>query len=127
MCVVSSVETTARRRFMPSIIITYLRRERRKWGLTQRELAFLVGLKSRTQISALENGAVRPSAEQLLIFQLLFGMTAAQLFPGLVRGSEKRALRNVRAMIERIEADSTVRAERKGVLLRQSLLRAVMS
>jgi transcriptional regulator with XRE-family HTH domain len=112
---------------MPFIIVTYLRRERRNWGLTQRDLAFLVGLKSRTQISALENGAVRPSVEQALIFQLLFGMTAAQLFPGVVRESEEHALRRIRAMIERTQADSTVRADRKSVLLRQSLLRAVMS
>jgi transcriptional regulator with XRE-family HTH domain len=112
---------------MSSIIVTYLRRERRKWGFTQKELAFLAGLKSRAQISALEHGTARPTAQQLLVFQQLFGMTAAQLFPQLVTESEEFADRQMRILIERTEIDSTLRAQRKHVLLRQSLSRAVMS
>jgi transcriptional regulator with XRE-family HTH domain len=112
---------------MTSIIVTYLRRERRKWGLTQRELAFLVGCKSRAQISALENGTMRPTAEQLLLFQLLFGMTAAQLFPQLARGSEQHLLQSARTMIASLEPASTLRAKRKQLLLRQTFTRAVMS
>ena len=110
---------------MASIIVTYLRRERRKWGLTQRELARLVGIKSRAQISMLEHGLATPTTEQLLAFQFLFGMTTAQLFPQLVDRSQDIVLQEVTAMIEATETDTTLRAQRKNTLLRQTLSRAV--
>ncbi len=110
---------------MASIIVTYLRTERRKWGLTQKELAFLIGIKSRTQISMLELGMAIPTGEQLLAFQYLFGMTARQLFPQLAGRTEHTVLRNVKAMKKSTEADSTLRAQRKNTLLRLILSRAV--
>lgn len=112
---------------MPSFIVTYLRRERRKWGLTQRELAVLIGLKSRTQISRLEHGLCPPTARELLAFQLLFGMTAHQLFPRLAQAVEEELLRIAATLEKRLKADSTLRASRKRTLLRQIHHRAVMS
>ena len=112
---------------MASIIVTYLRRERRKWGLTQRELARLVGIKSRAQISMLEHGHATPTAEQLLAFQALFGMTTAQLFPQLAEDAHEIVLRHSQAMIEAAGTDATLRAQRKNTLLRQTLSRAVNS
>jgi transcriptional regulator with XRE-family HTH domain len=112
---------------MASIIVTYLRRERRKWGLTQSELALLVGIKSRAQISSLEHGIATPTAEQLLAFQFLFGLTTAQLFPQLAVRAQESILRTAKATIKATDTDSTLRAQRKNTLLRQTLSRAVMS
>jgi transcriptional regulator with XRE-family HTH domain len=112
---------------MASNIVTYLRRERRKWGLTQEDLAHLVGLKSRASISLIEHGQRPPTAKELLAFQALFGMTALQLFPQLSVTTGQQVFRNAKVMIEKHETDSTLRAQRKNILLRQTLSRAVMS
>lgn len=106
---------------------TYLRRERRKWGLTQEELAHLVGLKSRASISRIEHGQCPPTAHELLAFQLIFGMTALQLFPQLAFATTEIISLNAQAMLEANDTDSTLRATRKHILLRQILTRAVMS
>ena len=113
--------------FMTAIIVTYLRRERRKWGLTQAELAQLVGIKSRTQVSLLERGRATPTAEQLLAFQFLFGMTTAQLFPQLAVNSQNIVIREAPAMIDRDGTNTSLRAQRKNTLLRQTISRAVSS
>ena len=112
---------------MASHIVTYLRRERRKWGLTQEELASLLGLKSRGNISALENGKCQPTARELLALQLIFGMTASQLFPELATDIESAVLSRVRELLKTRESPSTLRAQRKNILLRQIPSRAVMS
>ena len=112
---------------MTAIIVTYLRRERRKWGLTQAELAQLVGIKHRAQISALERGIATPTARQLLAFQFLFGLTTAQLFPELSISSQNIVIREATMMIDNHEADTSLRAQRKNTLLRQTISRAVSS
>lgn len=112
---------------MTSTIRTYLRRERRKWGLTQRDLAQLVGLKSRARISDLEQGSCLPTAEQLLAFQLIFGMTAPQLFPHLAAEEEASVLGNAATIMKSMESNLTLRAKRKHDCLRQIQSRAVMS
>ena len=112
---------------MAPIIVTYLRRERRKWGLTQDELALLIGAKSRSQVSMLERGLTRPTAEQLIALCLLFGLTALQLFPQLAERARDDAASVAKAMIDASEPDATLRAQRKNTLLRQTLSRAVMS
>jgi transcriptional regulator with XRE-family HTH domain len=110
-----------------TIIVTYIRRERRKWGLTQQQVADLVGVTTSAHISALERGRTRPSAEVLLAFQLLFGMTAAQLFPQLVQQVEQKALKASAAILKATTPDATLRASRTTTLLKQISTRAVMS
>jgi transcriptional regulator with XRE-family HTH domain len=106
---------------MSSIIVTYVRRERRSWGLSQKEVAQILGLKSRTQVSRLEHGLAQPTAEQLLALQLLFGLTARQLFPRLSEQARDRVLIGIRSMMDE---ETTLRAKRKNTLLRQINARA---
>ncbi len=109
---------------MASNIVTYLRRERRKWGLTQKEVASLVGLRSRSQISAIERGVAPPTVQQLLAFQCLFGMTAAQLFPRLFQDAEDLVFHATQTLIDTTKTGATLRAIRKKELLRQVTSRA---
>jgi transcriptional regulator with XRE-family HTH domain len=60
----------------------YLRTLRRTHALTQKDLAFLLGLESRSSVSMLENGTRLPQRQQVVICELLFGKTHAALFPG---------------------------------------------
>lgn len=58
-----------------------LRTCRRRLGLTQTQLAFVLNLKSRARVTLLEQGRTAPSAMECLIFQKLFRRSAAELWP----------------------------------------------
>src|SRR5262249_54020367 len=63
---------------------SYLRPLRRRWGLTQDELAFLIGVKSRSVISRLEGAEREPSLRAVLICAIVFNATPIEVFPGLL-------------------------------------------
>lgn len=68
-----------------------LRILRRRIGLSQRELAFLLGYKSDSQVSRLENGGRLPHFVQVLAIELVFGIDSSEFFDG-VRRSTRRAV-----------------------------------
>ena len=112
---------------MSSRVPSYLRTERRKWGLTQRELAKLLGGKSRTQVSRLERGERAPSVESLLSCLVLFGASAPALFPHLYSHIEERVLRDAAALLEELADDTSRKSTRKRELLKLALARAISS
>ncbi|ESY51888.1 MULTISPECIES: helix-turn-helix transcriptional regulator [unclassified Mesorhizobium] len=61
----------------------YLKTFRRQHGLSQKEVAFLLGLKSDTHISRIERYLREPSVETLIACSLIFGCPAEDLFPVL--------------------------------------------
>jgi transcriptional regulator with XRE-family HTH domain len=65
----------------PERLISYLRAHRKRSGLTQKELAFLVGIKSGTQLSRFERLKREPSAEMLIAFMIIFKKPPEELFP----------------------------------------------
>jgi transcriptional regulator with XRE-family HTH domain len=54
---------------------------RRRLGLTQRELAYVIGYKSDSQISHIENGSRTPHLSEVLMIELVFGIPAVTIFP----------------------------------------------
>ncbi len=58
-----------------------LRTHRRTWGLSQQELAEILGFASRTHVSRLENGERAPRLETALACSTLFGVSLGELFP----------------------------------------------
>src|SRR5574337_828531 len=58
-----------------------LRTHRRTWGLSQRELADLLGFESPTHVSRLEHGKRTPGLETALACSNLFGVPLDELFP----------------------------------------------
>ena len=58
-----------------------LRTYRRTWGLSQRELADLLGFESPTHVSRLEHGKRVPGLETALACATLFGVSLDELFP----------------------------------------------
>jgi len=58
-----------------------LRTHRRSWGLTQGELADLLGFESPTDISRIEHGRRTPGLETALLCSTLFGVPLGELFP----------------------------------------------
>src|SRR2546423_608870 len=62
-------------------VLCYLRTHRRVWGLTQRELASLMGFESAAHVSRIENGKRAPTVESALACQVLFGIPPSTMFP----------------------------------------------
>jgi transcriptional regulator with XRE-family HTH domain len=62
---------------------TYLRTLRRRSGLTQRELAFLLGLKGGSAVSRMEGLKRVPTLIWTRACVLIFGTRALELFPSL--------------------------------------------
>ena len=54
---------------------------RRRLGLTQRELAYVLGYDSDSHISYIENGSKNPQLAEVLVIELVFGIPAAAIFP----------------------------------------------
>ena len=70
----------------------FVRRERERWGLTQEELATLLGL-SRSSLSRVEAGIGVPDLPTAFGLQVIFGKSAHRLFPGLYTDVEERVMR----------------------------------
>jgi len=54
---------------------------RRRLGLTQKELAYVIGYVSDSQISHIENGSRTPHLAEVLMIELVFGVPAVSIFP----------------------------------------------
>src|SRR5713101_7646270 len=63
----------------------YLRAHRKRAGLTQREVAFLLGLKARGPISELEKRHRLPLLRTALALEIIFGVSAGELFGGVLQ------------------------------------------
>ncbi len=61
----------------------YLRVCRKRAGLTQREVAFLLGLKARGAISELEKRHRVPLLRTAVTLEAIFGVPVSDLFPGM--------------------------------------------
>ncbi|WP_082884992.1 helix-turn-helix domain-containing protein [Bradyrhizobium stylosanthis] len=69
---------------------SYVRPHRRRWGLTQQELAFLIGVKSRTAVSRIEGSKRRPSLDAVFICMLSSTCRRWSCFLGLCRICARR-------------------------------------
>ncbi len=73
----------------------YLRTLRRNWGLTQRELAQLIGSIRAAQVSRYENSKRAPRLEVALACQAIFGVPPATMFPDAYALAEEEVMRNM--------------------------------
>jgi len=71
---------------------SYLRTYRIKSGLTQRDVAALLGLGTGSAISRTEKGEMIPSIRILLGYCLLFEVLPSDLVPGIIADIEKISL-----------------------------------
>ena len=78
-----------------------LRTHPRIWGLSQRELADILGMESRAHVSRIERGKRSPTLETALACSTLFGVPLGELFPQLAIVSGER----LRERISRLARD----------------------
>lgn len=97
-----------------------LRTHRRTWGLSQQELADLLGMESRTHISRIEHGKRTPTMETALACSTLFGVPLGILFPQTAVQIEER-LRERLSRFEGMLKTTTLAEERKRDLCARAL------
>lgn len=96
---------------------SYLRSRRRKWALTQRELAELVGAISEDAIYRYETLASKPSLEVMLGFEIVFDESPHALLPALMASVRRTVRRNAATLQDRLAERTDARSLRKRQLL----------
>lgn len=98
-----------------------LRLHRRSWGLSQQELADLLGFESAAHISRLEHDKRTPGLETALACATLFGVSLPELFPRLAAEMETRLKTRVSQLHEGLFHTTSLFGLRKRELLRHVL------
>jgi transcriptional regulator with XRE-family HTH domain len=81
----------------------YVRTYRKRAGLSQDELAFLLGCEGGTKVSRYERFARHPSLETVLACEAIFGVQVRDLFAGVFEKVEEQIKRRARILLKRLE------------------------
>ncbi|KYK46060.1 hypothetical protein A1D31_33725 [Bradyrhizobium liaoningense] len=101
---------------------TYLRTFRRRWGLTQTELAFLIGIKSSTLVSRFEELKRTPNLSAAFACKIIFDATLAELFPGLFDDVQEAVYLRATELYEELQGSTS-----KATRAKLDFLEAVLS
>ena len=107
-----------------TIALCYLRTHRRVWGLTAKELAALIGLKSASHMSRIEHGKRTPRVEVALACQVIFGIPPSAMFPHVYTRVEDRVMWNIYQLHLALEKTTSLSGLRKRELCELALRRA---
>ncbi len=102
---------------------SYLRTYRRHWGLTQVELAFLLGLNSDSGISRLERQKTKVTLRIAFACFVVFGEHPSELFPGLSDDVESGVMARVWDLYHRLQGDPSKTTRQKIKLLEAAIER----
>lgn len=89
----------------PKPLPHYLRLHRKKAGLSQDELARLLGATSGTKVSRYERFARTPSLETVFACEVIFGVPASILFAGLFEDVKRATLRRAEGRLADLAGD----------------------
>lgn len=103
----------------------YLRTHRRKWGLSQKDLARLIGTIGCAQLSRYENSKRAPKVEVALACQVIFGVIPSIMFLDTYASVEEEVMRNMARMDEALENTTSLTGLRKRELFSLALGRAI--
>jgi transcriptional regulator with XRE-family HTH domain len=82
----------------------YLRMARKRAGLSQADVAYLLGCQSGAKVSRYERFARRPTLETAIAFEVLFGTPVSDLFEGIADELRHETLKRVRRLERRLKA-----------------------
>jgi transcriptional regulator with XRE-family HTH domain len=89
---------------MPKPLPNYLRTHRKRSGLTQDEVAYLLGVRSGSKVSRYERLTRKPTLENLFALQVVYRVVPHMLFLGIFEEIEKTVIK--RASVLAIEVRS---------------------
>ncbi len=101
-----------------------LRRHRRHWALSQRQLAHLLGLRARSVISNHELGTRLPALRLALGYQFIFGASLDTLFPKLRHEVETEIVGRATRLDEECREGASAQAARIREFLQELVSRA---
>ncbi len=81
----------------------YIEMLRQRHGLSQSELAVLIGVEQRASVSQFERGIRQPNLETLLALQIVLGANAEDIFAGVAHDVRDRVTSKARALLESID------------------------
>ena len=84
-------------------LTNYLRAYRRRAGLTQRELAFLLGVKNHSPVSEIEKRHRAPMLRTALALEAIFGVPVGELFAGM----REPIAREIEQRVNKLASDLT--------------------
>jgi transcriptional regulator with XRE-family HTH domain len=82
----------------------YLRTYRKRSGLSQAEVAFLLGCKDGSMASRYERFRRQPPPETILAYEIIFGTPARELFAGLYQKVEEKTKRRAKLLARKLSA-----------------------
>src|SRR5437867_11982887 len=91
----------------------YLRTHRKRVGLSQDDVAFLLGCRSGAKVSRYERLARRPSLETAFAYEAVFGVPARELFAGVYEKVEEQIKKRARVLAGKLGATETDRTVRR--------------
>ncbi len=104
---------------MSAPLETYLRTYRKRSGLSQDEVAFLLGSGSGAKVSRYEHSARRPGLQTLFAYEVIFQVRARELFLGIYQKVERETRRRALRLAGRLtSAEADRMAQRKLAALR---------
>ena len=100
----------------------YLRTYRKKLGLTQREVAFLLGCHDGAKVSRYERRGAVPNLKTIFAYEGIFQKPARELFAGIYDRAERETLKKIRLLVSRLRK----RQESPALARKIASLRAVV-
>ena len=104
--------------------LNYLRSYRLRWGLSQGELANLLGCKTAGVISRIEKKLRAPTLKIVIGCFVIFGTPAAEVFPDISGTVETDVMERVWALYEKVQGDPSRKTKTKIELLEGIIERA---
>jgi transcriptional regulator with XRE-family HTH domain len=104
--------------------VNYLRSYRLRWGLSQKQLAYLLGWPRSEVISRIEKKQRAPSLKLVIACFILFGTPAAELFPDLTAGVEALVIARAWDFYEKIQGDPSKKTKKQIELLEDAIRRS---
>lgn len=108
---------------MSHLLPSYLHTLRKQSGLSQPDLATLLGITG-SALSRFENLSRRPSAELIIGAQVIFGHSPKDVFPAFYRDIERTIVARARAQHGRVESETAPATREKLQLLTDIIERA---
>jgi transcriptional regulator with XRE-family HTH domain len=102
----------------------YLRTHRRRYGLTEAEIATLLGAASGTKVSRYENFARMPGVLAVFAFEIVFNQPASELFAGTYQAIRGEVQDRARSMVQRLQSRPDAQSRKN--LRKLALLRSIV-
>ncbi len=105
----------------------YLKAHRRRSGLSQEEVAYLLGTQCGSKVCRYERFSQQPKLETGLALEILFRTPVRELYAGTHEKVENRLARRIRALIRRIKRDKPSAVTQRKLELLTAIIEAIES